>query len=349
MKHKGLLIAVAAVLLSLGSCSLIDDDLSDCGADFQIDYELRLVTNVTTEQKSVLDKGADIFVDDALRAYLAPVFTDFAHDVDLSFYDVSEPFDRLEHVNVIMDANETSYTIYLPSREYSHTAVANLKGNGSVTLEDSDHLYAGQLKQHTAGDGTTNMVSPHRTGLFTARLNMNVKANQDQNFDVTLYMVNAASALVLDTSEATTVKNVKVLLDGFATGFHVADSTYVFGTDTFVLTDELPVSGGTQRCFASVHFPSKDPYGTKVIIDSQDAFVADDADEALWRWRCYVTLADDSVTETVLGITKPLRAGGLKVLKAKVYDTGIVTTQDPTVGVSVTLDWQNSGQYQIEL
>ena len=335
----------------MGSCGLIDEDLSECGAEFSIDYELNLVTNVSTERRSILNEDGDIYVDDALRAYLAPVFTDFAHDVDLSFYDVSEPFDRLEHSNVIMDANQTSYTLYLPSRQYSHTAVANLLDNGSVTLEDSDHLNAGILRQHTVVDGGTNVVSPHRTGLFTARLNMDVKANQDQNFDVNLYMVNAATALVLDVSEATTVKDIKVLADGFATEFKVADSTYVFGTESTVLTDDLPVKGCTQRCFASVHFPSKDtrPEGSKAIFDAQDPFLADDASEAVWRWRAYVTIADGSVTETVLGISKPLLAGALKILKAKVYDTGIVTTQDPTVGVSVTLDWQSAGQHEIEL
>ena len=340
---------MAAALLSLGSCGLIDEDLSGCGANFQINYELKLVTNISSEQQSVLDKSGDIFVDNALRAYLAPVFTDFAHDADLSFYDVSEPFDRLEQANVIIDDNETSYTLYLPSRKYSHTAVANLLNNGSVTLEGSDQHNTVQLKQHTAGDGIP--VSPHRTGLFTARLSMDVKPDEDQHFDVTLYMVNAATALVLDTSEAPTVQSIKVLADGFATDFNVADSTYVFGTGSTILTDDLSVTGGTQRCFAAVHFPSRDtrPDGTKVIIDSQDPFLSDDAAEALWRWRAYVTIADGSVTETVLGINKPLRAGSLKVLKAKVYDTGIVTTQDPTVGVSVTLDWQSAGQHEIEL
>ncbi len=351
MRHSVLLIALAAALLSLGSCRLVDDDLSDCGAEFRIDYELRLVTNVTAEQQSVLDEAGDTYVADALRAYLAPVFTDFAHDVDLSFYDVSEPFARLEHSNVIMDANQTSYTIYLPSREYSHTAVANLQENSSVTLEGGDRLPTGQLSQHTTGTGSSNTVSPHRTGLFTARLNMDVKANRDQHFDVKLYMANAATALVLDTSEAPTIQSIKVFVDGFATDFQVADSTYVFGADPFILTDDLPVEDGTQRCFASVHFPSRDtrPAGTKVIIDTQDPFVAEDAADALWRWNTYVTLADGSVTETVLGISTPLRAGGLRILKAKVFDTGIVATQDPTVGVSVTLDWQNAGHHEIEL
>lgn len=347
--HKALLIARVAVLLALGGCCLVDEDLSECGTDLQIDYELRLVTNVSTELKTVLGLEGDAHVADALKTYLAPVFTDFANDVDLSFYDVSEPYQVLEHMSEIMNANQSSYTIYLPSRGYSHTAVANIRDNGSVTLEDNDFLYNSVLRQHTTKGADDNKVSPHRTGIFSTRLDMDVKANLDQRFDVTLYMVNAASALVLDTSEATGVQDVKVFVEGFATEFQVADSTYVFGGDMLVMTEEIPVNDGKSRCFASVHFPSKDPDGTKVIIDSQDPFIAEDAENALWKWRCYITLDDGSITETVLGINKPLRPGGLKILKAKVQDTGIVTTDDPTVGVSVTLDWQDAGHHIIDL
>ena len=32
------------------SCSLIDEDMSDCGKDYVLDYELRLVTNKTPTQ-----------------------------------------------------------------------------------------------------------------------------------------------------------------------------------------------------------------------------------------------------------------------------------------------------------
>jgi hypothetical protein len=348
VKHNGLLFATAAVLLSLGSCCLVDEDLSDCGAEFHIDYELKLVTNISTELKSVLSLESDIQIANALRDYLAPVFTDFAHDVDLSFYDVSEPYNRLEHMSEIMDANQTSYTIYLPSREYSHTAAANLRDNTNVSLEDSDYLHTSVLRQYA---GENDIVSPHRTGLFTARLHIDVKEGQDQHFDVTLYMANAATALVLDTAEAPAIQDIKVFAEGFATEFHVADSTYVFASNPLILTEEVPLTDDNERCFAAVHFPSRDtrPEGTKVVIDTEDPFVAEDAVEALWDWRVYVTNEDGTVTETVMGITKPIRAGGLKILKAKVYNTGIVATEDPTVGVSVTLDWQNGMNHDVSL
>ena len=40
--------------LALSSCSTIDDDLSDCSNGYKLDYELRLVTNMTTELQTQL-------------------------------------------------------------------------------------------------------------------------------------------------------------------------------------------------------------------------------------------------------------------------------------------------------
>ena len=58
---------------------------------------------------------------------------------------------------------------------------------------------------------------------------------------------------------------------------------------------------------------------------------------------------DNSVTETTLGVTKPLRAGQLMILKAKVLPDGSVQPHDPTVGMSVVLDWGEGIGGDIEL
>ena len=43
-----------SALLLLTGCSTIDDDLSDCGVDYQMDYHLQLVTNFNTELQTQL-------------------------------------------------------------------------------------------------------------------------------------------------------------------------------------------------------------------------------------------------------------------------------------------------------
>ena len=48
------------LLLTAVSCSVIDEDQSDCGEQAQVNYELRLVTNMTTELQTQLTTQTDI-------------------------------------------------------------------------------------------------------------------------------------------------------------------------------------------------------------------------------------------------------------------------------------------------
>jgi hypothetical protein len=70
--------------VSMG-CSWVDDDLSDCETEYTLDYELRLVTNMTAELQTQLSLDTDLAVSTALKDYLSNTFTDYAHDVDLGF------------------------------------------------------------------------------------------------------------------------------------------------------------------------------------------------------------------------------------------------------------------------
>ena len=104
---------LSVLWLTVG-CSTIDDDLSDCDTSYQLDYELRLVTNMTTELQTQLSMQTDIAISAVLKTHLSSIFTDFAHDVDLSFYDTKVDSTRLHHDEHIMDANQQSYTLYIP-------------------------------------------------------------------------------------------------------------------------------------------------------------------------------------------------------------------------------------------
>jgi hypothetical protein len=108
-----------------------------------------------------------------------------------------------------------------------------------------------------------------------------------------------------------------------------------------------------------VNFPSREPkeqgapfyqWGMKrSIIETEEPFIAQEGDETLWEFRTYITNADGTVTETILSLRQPLRAGQLKIIKAYVTGDGSVQTDDHTVGVSVTLDWKEGTQYDIPL
>ncbi|MBO4670588.1 MAG: hypothetical protein J5640_01930 [Bacteroidales bacterium] len=344
MKHVfGLLI----LLFAFTGCCLVDEDLSGCPDEYAIDYEMHLVTNVKTEINTVLGLEADVHVAKALREYLKDIFSDFAHDVDLSFYDYNEPRPVLEHFSDIIDANQTSYTLHLPVHEYMHLAVANIADNHLVGLDSEQNCGTSRLLQ--GAPDADGMIRSHNTGLFTARLPMQILENTNQDFLVQLYMANCATALVVDKTDAPEINGLTAFTSGFADSFNIADSTFVFGSNTSVRADKLQTEEGIEDCYVTVQFPSREPPQTKVVIETTDPFIADNADEALWEWAIYVTLPDGSITLTRLGLVKPLRAGQLKIIRVHIGGDGSIIPDDESTAVSVELNWQNAGEHNIVL
>ena len=344
-------LGILVFLLAAAGCCLVDEDFSECPDELPISYEMRLVTNIQTEINTVLRMDTDIYVATALRAYLKDIFSDHAHDIDLSFYDVNAPMPVLEHFTDIIDANQTSYTLHIPVRKYMHLAVANIMENEQVSLQGEELCQSSQLVQ-APGEGEQEVIDPHTTGLFTARLPMDVLENVSQIFNVNLYMANCATALVVDnTAEGTPeISDFKAFTTGFASSFNIADSTYVFASNTLVRANRVPVEGEAESLYATVQFPSREPEPeSKVVIETSDPFVSDSTDKVLWEWIVYVTLPDGSVTETRLHLVNPLRAGQLKIIRVRIGPDGTVSTDDTSVGVSVTLDWNQGGSHEIPL
>jgi hypothetical protein len=345
ISHVFTFISLFSFLIShllLLSCNSIDDDLSDClptQTNHEIDYDLQLVTNMTTELSTQLTTVTDIALASVLRNHLTTIFTDYAHDVDLSFFDVQGDSVLLHHESHIMDANQSSYTLYIPRRKYMHLAVANVKNNTMVNLEKGDRCHSERLRQERR-----DTVESHNTGLFTARQSMEMLEGVNQSFNVHLYMANCAATLVIDTTAVTNVKQVRVYTTGFASSFSIADSTYHFDdVPPIVRTSRITNTDNGCVGFCSVNFPSRDV--TRTVIETTDPFVTDEADHALWQFRVYVTLDDGSTTESILYIRQQLMAGQLKVLKARLQNDGSLASDDQTVAVSVTLNWNNGGQY----
>lgn len=326
-------ILVLLLFLALPSCRFIDEDMTDCDRDLSMDYELRLTTNITTQLETELSLETEVAVATALKTYLKEVFTDRAHDVDLSFYDVEGAQERLHHERHIMDANQTSYTLHIPVHRYLHLGLANLENNPSLTLENDGTASGSCLQQQIA-----DTLSSHRQGVFTARQPMDVREGEDQSFKVNLYMATSAAALVLDTL-GSSVRDIRVFATGFATAFDVADSVYRYQYNPIIRADKVEVTEpGSHLCYATVTFPSRTPE-TK----------AGEAAETYWEYRVYSYLPNGSITETKLSVTHPLGPAQLDILKAKVYGNGALEPGDSSVGVSVSLDWKPGMDHQVIL
>lgn len=344
-RQVGCLLALLPLFVA---CSTIDDDLSDCD-NLKMDYELRLVTNMTTELQTVLNTQNELAVANALRTHLANIFTDYAHDVDLSFYDTKGDSLRRHHDQHIMNANEASYTLFLPKREYQHLAVANVADNSLVALGQDERCHTSMLRQTVA-----DTIASHNTGLFTARQSMEVLDSVKQTFYVRLYMANCAAALVIDP-RGHDISNVSVYTTGFAKEFNICDSIFTFADkDSYVRANRVDTGNNTLQAFCSINFPSREPDATaaparRSVIETEEPFVSASDDHTLWKIVIFHTTADGKVVRTELGMRQPLRAGQLKVLKVYANPDGSFTTNDVSVGVSVTLDWHEGGEYNPNL
>jgi hypothetical protein len=171
---------------------------------------------------------------------------------------------------------------------------------------------------------------------------MEVIEGVDQTFNVRLYMVNSAAALVLDP-KGQTFKDLKVYATGFANDFLIKDSTYVYESTSTMIIAQPVETGNNLLCFCSVNFPSRD------AAPASSAWKRAGSATPLWRFKVYFTKMDGTVTETVLDILEPLNAGDLRIIKGSLDDEGAVIPYDSTVGVSVTLDWNEGGSYNPDL
>ena len=317
-----------SAFLLLISCSVIDEDLSACvdpepvepTKQAKLDYELRLVTNMTTELKTQLTTETDVQLANALRQNLGNIFTDFAHDVNLSFYDTQGDSTRLQHDEHIMDANQASYTLNLPMRQYMHLAVANVVDNGLVSIENGNSCHQAMLKQ-----AVSDTIDSHSTGLFTARQPMEVLEGVNQNFNVHLYMANCAATLVIDPRGHGDLDKIRVVSTGFATGFNICDSTYHYDAlPPIIRTTRTSVEGDSLLAFSSVTFPSRDPEqaSTRSVIETEEPFIAVPGEASLWEMQVYVPQPNGTITRTVLYIKTPLRAGQFKIIKCWIGDEG---------------------------
>lgn len=334
-------------MAALPGCSkLVDEDLSDCDNEHRIDYQVCLITNMNREIADVLDKEKDKPVETALRAFLEPKFTDIAHDVTFSFYGDGGALSSTSQET--MDKSAFSCSWRLPRGNYRHLCLANLAGNDAVALEGADQAGSARIAvRQPSGEGA---AAPSLTScIFTGRGSYESRySEQDTPGTLELYAANAATALVLETKEATGIGTVTVRMAGMAGAYNVADNTFVFGGGPDVAATQLPVSAGTQQCFAALHLPSQDTR-VRSVSEPEGYFDAPASTEPVWTCKVYVPLADGKITESVLEVKVPVIAGQLKILKANVKPDGSLGAEDPTVGVSVTLDWNEGWHGEVPL
>lgn len=341
------MVGVLTLCIGLQGCSLIDDDLSVCGSDMSLELQMQLITNLDLELETVLSAETDIHTRAVLHDYFSNVFTDHAHDISIGFYSMQTE-ELVYTIHDTIDANQSTYTFYLPKNDYHAIALANLDGNGVVSIADSANSRMARLVTQSR-----DTLPTQQTGLFAVSRDVTVIDTADQKIDLTLHMANSAVALAIDTGNVHALDMWAVLCNT-ADGLVLRDSLYTFSHPKTILmeriTESATVKGqrskvkekrtmsATQdsdttyhRIFGCVSFPSPDEpdnYGT------------------YYQAKVYVMLSGGTITETVLSVHESLPAGCLKVLKLQLQESGeVVPLGSPEVGASVTLDWKEGSEF----
>lgn len=335
--RMGLLCLFVSAILLVASCSVIDEDLSECEKKLDTRYEVSLKTNLQVELQTVLRERSENQVADLLEDSLKSIFREFAHDVDLSFF-LDHKLSFFDHH--IMDADQATYELNLPAENYRHLALANMMEESSVVAKGTDRDETLQLSQIG-----TKEIDSHRIGLFTARHDMDIKDNQSQSFNVTFYMVNCASILVIRNAKNLNYREIWVRSGDFASGFSVNDSVFTHESNPMVNDVHVAQPPMGREVFYSVTFPSCDTAEeahemTRADIGDDDVQVGDTDPFRIWRKYVYVRLLNGTVTRTVVNVRKPLKAGQAMILFVDLEGDGSIKAMNPELSTSVTLDWK---------
>ena len=335
MKIK-LYIVLLIIAVATAGCRLIDDDLSVCGTNYLINYEMRLVTEVQMTIDEKLSSDIEKPIADSLKRWSDPYFSGHAHDLDMSFYSLDGTDELKHHKNDIINATQKSYTLYIPRQNYQHLAVVNIKENEELALSGGTTSASMHITQRT-GD----TIPSHETAVYTARKEMLMAQTDEQSFEVKLYMASCAVAMVLTNRTTAVPQFQRMVVGGTASGFAVKDSVFTFDTHSFIRAERV-----TDDCYAALTLPSRD----SIYTSGAPTRHARKAAATLWEVRAYTKLPDGKITETMLSLPYPLRAGTMEIIKVEIQDDGSVTViGNPEVGASVKLDWSDGNEHEIDL
>ena len=221
-----LLIAVATA-----GCRLIDDDLTVCGVDALINYELRLVTEVQLQIEEKLSSDIDKPVADALKQWSAPYYSGSAHDLDMSFFSLDGTDELLEHKSDIINANQKSYTLFIPRKDYRHVAVVNIANNNNVSLQGGQYASSMRIVQRNA-----DTLDSHNTAIY-AQPSASVYS-----------AVNSTLVLETRADDGANGSDVYVALEFLNTGddFYGIDHQMIPAGARFYLVGKLEADDATQ-------------------------------------------------------------------------------------------------------
>lgn len=339
------LATVLLLLLTLQSCTLIDDDRSDCENSFSINYQLKVVSNINLQLSEQLQASMGSQTLATLNSYLSPILQPTTSAVHLSFFPTggSEPI----HFDRETQGLRTAFSLSIPADNYRHVAVIGQE-DPSIFLRDTTEVRTERLSQFL-----NDTVDSHNHAALAGTLDMNVANNANQDWEIDLYPADASVAVVMKKNPKVT--RIRVFLADLATSFTPNDSTWHWEHNSLVRTDAVDITGTDSVAYCGVAFPSRMEAGKSTDTNGiragmNPAPTSESAvDGTIWHVIILADLPDGSVTRTALSLSKALKTGDIRVIRVKLNDDGGVSTTDSNVGASVTLDWKKGGEYNPEI
>ncbi len=326
---KHILALTGCAVFALLPTSCIDEDNEDCGIDYNLTYDHRLITNMDDEIKKELVTADEVELGKRLREIItADVYREFGRDLDLSFYtDQARSYQQ----TMSMNADQASYDFYLPIEQYRHLAISNVANEPNISLTGETALGSVKLEQIKA-----DTIDSYKVGIYTARKDLFEKGLKQSHY-IPLYTTTDGAAIVIDPQGVET-KSIKTYLTDLADGFQVADSVFTFNSNPIVSCINMADTGSNLICQYGIGMPSRDVPMTRTPYDNV-------WENTYWEMRVYVTLPSGSITENLLYVKVPLKAGNLEIIKGKLRGDGTIVVDNNEVGVSTNLEWTPGGTY----
>lgn len=294
---------MSVMLASLSSCSLIDDDLTDCAITRTVECRLHVSSDIDSLLATQIPDSGGQELHDALTAYYQGLLYPPSHSVTINVYNTGNG-GRVETVNDTIHGQSGTFTMRLPQ--------GNLCG---VAYSPSDY-------SDVTGQDT---IAARQQPLYSGRRDM---PQGQSNYTLHMYPANAQVAVAVKADS--TISNLQVMVEGCATSFNIADSTYSYSsTRDELLTYQPTASTLARRTFTGAFLPSQ---GTQP-----------------WRVVILAITSTGSITRTVLTVNEPLKPGDIRVLMATVTSDGAAHTTNASVGASVILNWKRGGQYNPQI
>lgn len=233
------------LLLTMQSCSYIDDDRSDCENTYSLTYQLEVVSNINMQLSEQLKVDAGSMTLKTLDKYFQSVLQPTTTEARLGFYPIGgNPI----FFNRDIEGQRTAFSIAIPANNYRHIAVIG-QSDPPIFLTDSAKASTVRLTQFLR-----DTVDSHVQAVMAGTLDMNVLGNQNQSWQVDLYPADAGVAVVMKRNAK--VQRLRVFLADLATSFTPDDSTWHWDHASLVRTVPADVSGTDSTAYCGVALPS---------------------------------------------------------------------------------------------